>query len=92
MVKAVKGSQAEKVQALLDAGEDVNASAEGFTALIFTAVEGHTNSVQLLLDRGADVNANTYHQGMTPLMEAIGESTENVKTLDQSSFPKGERD
>ena len=60
MSEAVRGGQTERVQALLDAGEDVNASGAGFTALTFAAMEGHTDIVQLLLDRGADVNAKTF--------------------------------
>ncbi len=58
------------VQALLDAGADVNAKDNnGETALIQAASTGHTETVQALLDAGADVDAEGAFE-MTALMWA----------------------
>ena len=51
---------AQKVQAELDKGADINAKdSEGFPAIVTTASLAHTDVVQVLLDHGADKNAVT---------------------------------
>lgn len=45
------------VNALLNAGADVNTVANGQTALIRAAKQGHSEVVQTLIKRGADINA-----------------------------------
>ena len=56
---------------LLDAGANVNATAEnGLTALMLAAGEGHTETAALLLDKGADVNVAGIG-GSTALMRAV---------------------
>lgn len=58
------------VKALLAQGADVNAtSADGYTALMYTASYGNSEIVRFLLDKGADVNAQD-KTGHTALMEA----------------------
>ena len=52
------GGHADTVQALLDAGADVDAKHNnGRTSLINAVVGGYTDTAQALLDAGADVNA-----------------------------------
>ena len=64
----------EQIEAILDAGADVNAPAAhycGRTALQMAADWGQTDAVILLLSKGADVNAPAaYHRGMTALQGA----------------------
>ena len=51
---------AQKIQAELDKGADINAKdSEGFPAIVTAASLAHTDVVQVLLDHGADKNAVT---------------------------------
>ena len=51
---------AQKIQAELDKGADINAKdSEGFPAIVTAASLAHTDVVQVLLDHGADKNAAT---------------------------------
>jgi ankyrin repeat protein len=64
---AARGSL-QGVRSALDQGADVDdADANGTTALLLAAFDGHTPIVRLLLDRGADVRARNV-QGRTALM------------------------
>lgn len=72
LIEAAKNGQAEKVQALLEVGADVDAKDEdGITALWAAAAGGHTDIVRTLLDGGADVNTRT-NNGLTALMASRG--------------------
>lgn len=88
--QAVKDGNLEQVQALLDAGADVNATAarwpnDDSTPLHLAAFWGHKAIVNLLLDKGANVNAIikmwSYNE-VTPLhLAAINGYTAIVKLL-----------
>ena len=53
---ASRGGHAETVNALLEAGADVNARHnDGWNALAFAALEGHTEIVNALLKAGAEL-------------------------------------
>ncbi len=59
------------IEALLQAGADVNAATEdGWTALMKAAHKGHANIVKMLLEEGANVNA-TNEDGNTALNLAV---------------------
>lgn len=54
---AIETRNPEIVQALLDAGADINQQDEdGWTPLMFATLEGYFDIVKVLLDAGADVN------------------------------------
>jgi ankyrin repeat protein len=58
LMHAIHKNQKGSINALLDAGADVNGrGAGGGTALMMAAGYGYTDIVNLLLDRGADVHA-----------------------------------
>ncbi len=60
LMRAVAGKHSPVVQALIEAGADVNArSKDGFTALMFSAQEGDLESARILLGAGVDVNELT---------------------------------
>jgi ankyrin repeat protein len=68
------------VKTLIDAGAGVNAKDEdGATALLWAAVEGHTETAKVLIDAGADVNTKDKEYGATALM---GEAHRDGKGLD----------
>ncbi len=51
---------AQKIQAELDKGADINAKdSEGFPAIVTAASLSHTDVVQVLIEKGADVNLTT---------------------------------
>lgn len=69
--QAVYAGDVERVQALIDAGADVNArlNGDGMLPLQYAIARGSLELVDLLLDAGADLNASD-GQGTTPLMHA----------------------
>src|SRR5207245_2359120 len=69
------------VKALLAAGADPNAPAEGgWTPLVTAAAYGTAETVQLLIDAGAEVNVRDIMYGHTVLMWAVG-SKKKVQAL-----------
>lgn len=70
-IAAFNGSL-KKVQALLQAGADVNScDIHGWTALHDAAIQGKTNIVKLLLAAGANINAQDPEDLYTPLHDAV---------------------
>ena len=68
---AVKAGSVESLEALLDAGADVDAKDDhGQTALMNAARDGHTPVVRLLVARGADLN-HTAKYNLSALMLAV---------------------
>jgi hypothetical protein len=67
---------------LIDNGADVNAKDnDGWTALMYAAFSGYTETAEVLIDNGADVNAKD-NDGLTALMIAEGnDQTEIVNLL-----------
>lgn len=71
MKAAVKAGDVPALQALLDAGADVDAKDEhGQTALMNASRDGHTAMVRLLIDRGAGLN-HTAKFNLSALMLAV---------------------
>jgi hypothetical protein len=71
LMHAIHKNQKGSVNALLDAGADVNGrSTDGSTALMMAAGYGYTDIVNLLLDRGADAHAQL-SDGMNALTFAV---------------------
>lgn len=72
----------EKIQELLDNGEDVNSRNEsGETALHWSAYHSRTDVMQFLIEREADVNAKDKF-GRTPLMVAVSiDSGEEIELI-----------
>lgn len=70
---AVRAGSVECINALLDAGADLNTDDDDHGRfLIWLAVKrGHAECVQLLVDRGVDINAVDEESGMTLLHEAV---------------------
>ena len=71
MKAAVKAGDVPALEALLDAGADLNARDEqGQTALMNASRDGHTAMVRLLVARGADLN-HTAKFNLSALMLAV---------------------
>ena len=71
MKAAVKAGDVAALEALLDAGADLNARDEqGQTALMNASRDGHTAMVRLLVARGADLN-HTAKFNLSALMLAV---------------------
>ena len=68
--KLCKTGNSTKVAEAIQNGADVNAKdIYGWTALMWVAVRGHTETARVLIQNGADVNARDIH-GYTALMTA----------------------
>jgi uncharacterized protein len=68
---AVKAGDVEALEALIDAGADIDAKDEhGQTALMNAARDGHTPMVRVLVARGADLN-HTAKYNLSALMLAV---------------------
>jgi ankyrin repeat protein len=71
-----------RIEELIDAGQDVNASNPefGMTALHIATVFGPLKSVRALIEKGADVNSRD-DKGRTPLMLAAVENKSDAARL-----------
>ena len=73
LLHAARQGHAEAVEALLDAGTDIDrVSADGTTPIFIAALNGHFDLVMALLERGADPNLAN-HAGGTPLFATINQ-------------------
>ena len=73
LLHAARQGHAEAVEALLDAGADIDrVSADGTTPMFIAALNGHFDLVMALLERGADPNLAN-HAGGTPLFATINQ-------------------
>jgi ankyrin repeat protein len=71
LMHAIHKNQKGSINALLDAGADVNGrGTDGSTALMMAAGYGYTDIVNVLLDRGADAHAQL-SDGMNALTFAV---------------------
>ena len=73
LLHAARQGHGEAVEALLDAGTDIDqVSADGTTPIFIAALNGHFDLVLALLDGGADPNLAN-HAGGTPLFATINQ-------------------
>ncbi len=73
LLHAARQGHAEAVEALLDAGAEIDqVSADGTTPIFIAALNGHFDMVLALLDRGADPNLANHANG-TPLFATINQ-------------------
>ena len=73
LLHAARQGHAEAVEALLDAGTDIDqVSADGTTPMFIAALNGHFDLVLALLERGADPNLANHANG-TPLFATINQ-------------------
>ena len=79
LISAVRDSP-EQVQALIDAGADVNAVDEYELTVLMSAIKYQPSVVQTLIDADVDVNAVNLF-GQTALMVAAGDQPSVVQTL-----------
>ncbi len=83
LANAVYDKDISKINNLLDAGANVNATPEDFSSTVLfiaCSFEGYEEIVSLLLSRGADVNFKG-KDGRTPLMWAAGNSLKTTQLL-----------
>jgi hypothetical protein len=69
LIAAIQNDHTEALQALLDAGVNVEGKLHNRTALYTAALAGNTEAVQVLLNAGADTEAKPRYRG-TALCEA----------------------
>ena len=78
LIAAAKAGDVAEVQLLIDAGADVNAqNSLGWTALMWSAANGHANVTQALTNAGADVNTQC-DLGGTALIYAAAYGHSNI--------------
>jgi len=70
----------EYVQKAINQGADINSQADGYTALMGSALRGHEAIVKLLLENNANPNIQN-HEGETALMLAVDMEYENIVKL-----------
>jgi ankyrin repeat protein len=87
LLLAVRGGHVETVDALLEAGADVNQSrlADGTTPILAAAINGHWDLVIHLIERGADVNKVSV-QGAGPLFAVINKQWAPRSRMPQPTF------
>ncbi|MFN6570448.1 ankyrin repeat domain-containing protein [Dendronalium sp. ChiSLP03b] len=85
LIAATMQERADIVQALIQAGADVNAKVEEFftfDALEFAVDKGYTKITKILLDGGADPNWNNENPGLCSITKAVRKGNlEIVKML-----------
>lgn len=83
MIKAAQGGDIATVTSCIQKGANVNAKLgnSGFTALMLSAGEGHTEIVELLLAKGADANAADAGKSTALMNAAINGHTDVVEAL-----------
>ncbi len=81
---AARQGSIDAVQALLDAGADINqrSTADRITPIVIATVNGHFDLARRLLDRGADPNL-AEDNGVTPLYAAI-----NCQWAPRAGYPQ----
>ena len=80
---AARQGHAEVVQALLEAGAEVNRlSADGTSPLLITTINGHWDLGLFLLEHGADPNLAA-HSGIAPLFATI-----NLRWVAKTQYPQ----
>ena len=82
---AAREGHVEAVEALLDAGADINQLSEGTktSAILIATMNGRYDLAKFLLDRGADPSLANEPAGVTPLYAAI-----NVWYAPHTSYPQ----
>ena len=81
LMMASHNNHHKTVQALIDAGADINLPvAGGNSALMAAAFNNHINSMQALIDAGADIHQRN-DKGETPLIQACGPNQAAVRLL-----------
>lgn len=89
MIFAAVSQDTSALQALLDAGLDLNAAnKQGFTALMFAAAYNQPEVVQFLLEKGADPSIKSYFQDVNALHLAslLNPNPGVVEALARSGF------
>ena len=81
---AARQGQLEALEALVEAGVDVNQVTKGdnTSPLLIATINGHFDLAMYLLDRGADPNLAS-HGGATPLYAAL-----NVQWAPKALYPQ----
>ncbi len=89
MIFAAVSHDTAALQALLEAGLDINAAnKQGFTALMFAASYNQPEVVEFLLDKGADPSAKAYFQDVNALHLAslLNPNPDVIEALAKANF------
>ena len=82
LCEAVENGSIAEVRRLLDDGADPNhADADGFTALIYAAIRGHTQIAKALLDSGANPNQTNAYDRTALIHAALAGHSQTAKVL-----------
>jgi ankyrin repeat protein len=85
LIMAIQCDEPEIVQALIDAGSDINIDCRETTPLLRAVTSSHPEIVRILIAAGADVNqADT--KGCTPLRAAQGQVRLNVTQQERDAI------